>query len=251
MAGEFSDRVVLVTGGASGIGKATVEAFAREGAQVVIADFNREAGAGVAQAQSSAGAKVKFHYCDVRDPASVEQLFAVLAGSFGRLDCAVNSAGIDPETTLDAGLDLETFDAIHATNVRGLFLCLQGEIGMMAKQGRGTIVNLASFAGVRGIANKPGYVASKHGVMGLTRSAALKFIKEGVRINAVCPGPVQTPMLEANLRNLANSFSPSTAVAAGRFAEPQEMAQVILWLSCERSSYVVGQGISADGGMTI
>jgi NAD(P)-dependent dehydrogenase (short-subunit alcohol dehydrogenase family) len=249
MAEEFIEKVVLVTGGASGIGRATVEAFAREGAEVIIADFNRETSDAAVKAVTARGGKVTYQYCDVREPKSVDELFDFIRRKFGKLHCAVNDAGIDPEVRADTTLDLATFDAIHATNLRGLFLCLRGEVGVMSPTG-GTIVNLGSFASLAGISNKPAYVTSKHGVLGLTRAAALQFIKQNIRINAVCPGPVKTPMLQANLDVLPKDTPQISMVPAGRPAEPSELADIILWLSSPRSSYVVGQAVSADGGLT-
>jgi NAD(P)-dependent dehydrogenase (short-subunit alcohol dehydrogenase family) len=248
MAKEFADKIALVTGGASGIGKATAEAFAQQGAHVVIADFNRAGGDAVVKGINGSGGRATYQYCDVREKESVDALFAFIRNTFGKLNCAVNNAGIDPEIHMGAPPNLGLFDAIHATNVRGVFMCLDAETQLMSRNGGGTIVNLSSFAGTNGIAFKPAYVAAKHAVLGMTRAMALHFVSEGIRINAVCPGPVDTPMMHANVR--PENAKPGGSVPLGRVAAPREMADIILWLCSDRSSYVVGQGIAGDGGMT-
>ena len=252
MTGEFAQKIVLLTGAASGIGKATAEAFALDGAHVVIADLNATAAERVAAGIVAAGGNASFRLCDVREPDSVRALFDYIRLTFNRLDYAVNDAGIDPEVSAEPSWDLEVFDQIQATNVRGVFLCLKGEVNLMLRKDGGVIVNLASFAALAGIANKPAYVCSKHAVLGLTRAAALQYARHGVRINALCPGPVRTPMLQANLDVLPNGGAGMEShVPLGRISEPHEMADAILWLCSKRSSSVVGHALSADGGMAV
>jgi NAD(P)-dependent dehydrogenase (short-subunit alcohol dehydrogenase family) len=252
MSGEFAGLVTLVTGAASGIGRATAEAFAREGAHVVIADIDRAGGEATVARIVSAGGKATFQRCDVTDVSSVEAMSDQVRRTFGRLDCAVNDVGIDPEVTPEPSWDLEVFERVHATNVRGVFLCMKAEIALMLPRGAGAIVNLGSVAAVAGLANKPSYVSSKHAVLGLTRSAALQYAKRGIRVNAVCPGPVRTSMLQANLDVLADGGAQiTTSAPLGRIAEPQEIADNILWLCSKRSSYIVGHGLLVDGGFTV
>jgi NAD(P)-dependent dehydrogenase (short-subunit alcohol dehydrogenase family) len=249
---EFSEKTVLITGAATGIGKAVAEAFASEGARVIVVDINPAAGEATTAGIVAAGGVANFKYCDVRDPASVLQLFNDVRSSGARLDCAVNNAAIDPEVTLEPSWDLELFDRVHAINVRGVFLCLKAEIDLMVRQGGGAIVNLASLAALAGIANKPAYVSSKHAVLGLTRAAALQYAAHGVRINAVCPGPVRTSMLQANLDQLTDGEATLAAhIPLGRFSEVHEIADAIIWLCSKRSSSVVGHALSVDGGLAI
>jgi NAD(P)-dependent dehydrogenase (short-subunit alcohol dehydrogenase family) len=249
---DFAGKIVLVTGAGTGIGCITAEAFAQEGAQVVVADINRAGGEETVTRIVSAGGKAAFQLCDVTKAASVEALFDQVRRTYGRLDCAVNNAAIDPEVTPEASWDLDVFERVHATNVRSVFLCMKSEIGLMLAGGGGAIVNLASLAAVAGIANKPSYVSSKHAVLGLTRSAALQYAGRGVRINAVCPGPIRTSMLQANLDTIPNGGSGlETGVPIGRFGEPREIADSIVWLCSKRSSYVVGVGLSVDGGLAV
>ena len=250
--GEFTDKIVLITGAASGIGKTTAEAFAREGAKIVIADIDKAGSDAVVKKITSAGGKAEFQRCDVRKSADVEALAGYIDKTYGGLDCAVNNAGVDPEVTAEPSWDLYAFDLIHSTNVRGVFVCMKNEMPLILKKGGGAIVNLSSFAGVRGIANKPSYVSSKHAVLGLTRASALQYAARGIRINAVCPGPIETPMLKANLdARPSQGQERSSAVAMDRIGETREIADAILWLCSNHASFVTGQGLSVDGGMAV
>lgn len=250
--GELAEKIALITGAGSGIGRTTAETFAREGALVVVADIDRTGGEATVARIAAAGGKAAFQLCDVTKAPSVEALTDYLRRTFGRLDCAVNNAAIDPEVTPEASWDLEVFDRVHTTNVRSVFLCMKGEIALMLAGGGGVIVNLASIAAVAGIANKPSYVSSKHAVLGLTRSAALQYAERGVRINAICPGPIRTSMLQANLDHLPDGgVGMKPGVPIGRIGEPQEIADAILWLCSKHSSYVVGHGLVVDGGLAV
>jgi NAD(P)-dependent dehydrogenase (short-subunit alcohol dehydrogenase family) len=247
---SFEGKVVLVTGAAGGIGRATAVAFGRRGARVVIADV-ADLAATAAEVRC-AGAEVLAVTCDVSRDDDVRALVARAVERFGRLDCAYNNAGIEGEPAATHECSEENWDRTLAVNLKGVWLCLRHEIPQMLKQGGGTIVNCASVAGLVGIAGLPAYEASKHGVVGLTRTAALETVKQNIRINAVCPGAILTPMLE---RFMASSPEARATVVAsepiGRIGKPEEIAECVLWLCSDASSFVTGQALAADGGWTV
>jgi NAD(P)-dependent dehydrogenase (short-subunit alcohol dehydrogenase family) len=247
---SFEGKVVLVTGAAGGIGRATAVAFGRRGALVVIADV-ADLAATAAEVRG-AGAEVLAVTCDVSRDDDVRALVARAVERFGRLDCAYNNAGIEGEPAATHECSEENWDRTLAVNLKGVWLCLRHEIPQMLKQGGGTIVNCASVAGLVGIAGLPAYEASKHGVVGLTRTAALETVKQNIRINAVCPGAILTPMLE---RFMASSPEARATVVAsepiGRIGKPEEIAECVLWLCSDASSFVTGQALAADGGWTV
>jgi NAD(P)-dependent dehydrogenase (short-subunit alcohol dehydrogenase family) len=247
---SFEGKVVLVTGAAGGIGRATAVAFGRRGARVVIADV-ADLSATAAEVRG-AGAEVLAVTCDVSRDDDVRALVARAVERFGRLDCAYNNAGIEGEPAATHECSEENWDRTLAVNLKGVWLCLRHEIPQMLKQGGGTIVNCASVAGLVGIAGLPAYEASKHGVVGLTRTAALETVKQNIRINAVCPGAILTPMLE---RFMASSPEARATVVAsepiGRIGKPEEIAECVLWLCSDASSFVTGQALAADGGWTV
>lgn len=242
-------RVALVTGAASGIGKATAEAFLARGYATVLVDFNEEAGRAAEEELKEQG-DCLFIPCDVADEAAVESTFARAVEAYGRLDAAFNGAGIDGEMGPTADGTVENFDRIMAVNLRGLWLCMRQEIAQMLKQGGGAIVNCASTQGLFGVPMLSAYVASKHGVVGLTRTAALEYIPHNIRINAVCPGKVNTPMWQ-------RSIPPEMTAKLleddpfGRLGEPTEIAEAVVWLCDPTSSFVVGHPLVVDGGMTV
>jgi NAD(P)-dependent dehydrogenase (short-subunit alcohol dehydrogenase family) len=248
LADEFGGKVVLVTGGGAGIGRETSILFADRGAKVVVAEVTAAAGIETVELIHRAGGEASFVECDVSDVAAVEASVRFAAEQYGGLDCAVNNAGIDPEVTIEAEWRIDHFEAIMAVNLRGIFYCMRAQIARMLSAG-GSIVNVGSFASHAGVRNKPIYSASKHAVLGFTRAAGLQYAGRNIRINAVCPGGVQTAIVEANLAHLPDPASIIAANPMGRIATPREVAEAILWLSSDRASYVVGHGLSVDGGL--
>ncbi len=246
MVGELQGRTAIITGAAGGIGAVSARLFAEAGANVVCADLSLEGAQAVAAGLPSAIAV----RVDVADSASVAAMVAAAVERFGRLDCAFNNAGIEIEATRTHKADEDVFDRTLAVNLKGVFLCLKHEIAAMLQTGGGSIVNTASIAGVGGAPGMPAYAASKHGVIGLTRTAALEYARNGIRVNAVCPGVVRTAMMEA-----AIAAAPARAErVAGmhpmnRVAEPEEVARAALWLCSDGASFVTGDALRVDGGV--
>jgi NAD(P)-dependent dehydrogenase (short-subunit alcohol dehydrogenase family) len=245
-------RVALVTGASSGIGRATARAFARDGYTTVIADLDDELGRGAAAECEREGATARFIRCDVSDEGSVRNLVAEIVSSFGRLDVAFNNAGIEGEHALTADSTTSNFDRVIAVNVRGVWLCMREELRQMTKQDSGgAIVNCSSVAGQVGLPGVPAYVASKHGVIGLTRTAALEYARQGIRVNAVCPGAIQTPLLERFMEGMPGGRDAVLAgEPVGRIGSPDEIAAAVLWLCSPAASFVTGHAMTVDGGWT-
>ena len=237
------DSTALVTGGGSGIGRATAEAFAREGVKVVVADLSEEGAAETVARVKVIGGSAIACIADVSKEEDIRRLVDKTVETFGRLDYAFNNAGINIENTVD--YDVDEFDRTMAINCRGVFLAMKYEIAAMLKQGSGAIVNTSSVMGLVANAQKPGYVASKHAVIGATKQAALQFGSRGIRVNAVCPGLIQTPMLpsrpDANYDRVA---------ALKRVGQPEEIAEAVIWLCSNKASYVTGHSLVVDGGFT-
>ncbi len=249
MAGRIEGKVALITGGGSGIGRATALLFGREGAKVVVADYNAAGGERVVKEIVESGGSAIFHYADVANPQEVEALVAKAVETYGRVDCAFNNAGIEGQMMDTAECSLENWHRVIAINLTGVFLCMKYETAQMLKQGGGSIVNTASAAGLIGLPGAPAYVAAKHGVNGLTKTAALEFARKGIRVNAVCPGFIRTPMVERALDK--GSFSEEQIFASEpmyRMGKPEEIAEAVLWLSSEASSFVTGLPMPVDGG---
>ena len=251
MAGWLEGRVALVTGGGTGIGRATALVFAREDATVVVSDLDADSGEATASTINEAGGESIFVKSDASKEEDVEALVAHVVATYGRLDCAFNNAGIERELTFpDQRFTQDTLDSVIDVNLKGVWLCMKHEIPQMIKQGGGAIVNTASIAGLGGVEKQPIYVASKHGVSGLTKAMAVEYASQGVRINAVCPGLIRTDLMEriyqANpeLRGEANSWQP-----IGRVGEPAEIAEAVVWLSSDKASFVVGHTMTIDGGL--
>jgi NAD(P)-dependent dehydrogenase (short-subunit alcohol dehydrogenase family) len=247
---NFEGKSVIVTGGSGGMGKATAEAFAEAGARVLVADIS-EAGEGVADGIRKSGGTAVYQRVDVADAASTEAMAQRAVDEFGTLDCAVNMAAIEGETERLADLDVDTFDRIIAINLRSIFLSMKYEIrAMLAAGNGGAIVNIGSTNSFRPQPHQSGYTASKHGVIGLTRSAAIDYAGDGIRINAICPGAIDTPMLrnaiEQRGRDVADVVARLSLV--GRLGRSDEIAKAAMWLCSDDSSFTVGHALAVDGG---
>lgn len=250
---RFVHKTCLVTGAASGIGRATALAFAREGASVVVSDRNEEDGAGVLAEIRAMGAEAIFVACDISERVSVENLFKCAVEAFGALHCAVNSAGIAGAVSVPTHEYPEAeWHRQIAVNLTGTWLCVKQEITEMLRTGGGTIVNVSSAAGLVGQPENVPYAASKFGIVGITRTAAIEYATRNIRINAVCPTAIETPMLMHGRRKLAEN--PEALEAAKnhqrmkRMGQPEEVADVILWLCSDQSSFITGHAMPVDGG---
>jgi NAD(P)-dependent dehydrogenase (short-subunit alcohol dehydrogenase family) len=251
MANLLEGKSALITGCSSGIGRATALRFAEAGAIVTCADVDQKGGEETVALIREAKGKADFVQTDVTDGNAVAALVARVVSAHGRLDCAFNNAGIEGDVIeLHESTD-RNFERTMAVNVKGVWLCLKYEIRQMRKQGSGAIVNTASVAGLAGFPNLGIYVASKHAVVGLTKSAALECAQAGIRVNAVCPGPVDTPMME---RIAGNEGAPGrkdfeAIVPMRRYASPQEIAATVAWLCSDQASYITGVSVPVDGGL--
>jgi NAD(P)-dependent dehydrogenase (short-subunit alcohol dehydrogenase family) len=249
MAGRLDGKIALITGGGSGIGRASALAFAREGAKVVVADVVVKGGEETVGMIKKAGGEAIFVKADVSKAAEVEAMVNEAIETYGRLDCAHNNAGIEGTWVTTAEYTEENWDRVMAINLKGVWLCMKYEIPQMLKQGGGSIVNTASGAGLVGVPQASAYVASKHGVVGLTKAAALEYAKSGIRVNAVCPGVIRTPMLERVLSSQPRMAETITAMEpVGRMGTPEEIAEAVVWLCSEAASFVTGHAMAVDGG---
>ncbi len=248
---EFQGKVALVTGGTSGIGRAAAIAYAKEGAKVVVAGRRAAEGEETVRLVRAQGREALFVPTDVAQEAQVKNLIGRTLEQFGRLDFAFNNAGIEQEPTPFLEQDEETYDRVMDINVKGVWLSMKYEIQAMLKTGGGSIVNTSSGAGVIGMPDMEIYVASKHAVIGLTKSAALEFGKQGVRVNAILPGVVETEMFERFVGEKSELRAQMTAMhPIGRIGKPEEIAEAAIWLSSSKSSFVTGHSLMVDGGFT-
>lgn len=242
----FENKVVIVTGAASGIGRATAISFAKEGAAVVVSDISEESGLETVKLIQDQKGTASFIKCDVSIESEVKNLVAKTIETYGRLDCAFNNAGTEGTPSSTTECTEENWNRTINTDLKGVWLCMKHEIPAMLSNGKGSIVNCSSIAGLVGFETIPAYVASKHGVIGLTETAALEFAKKNIRVNAVCPGVIHTPMLDRFDKGDEMAMADQTPV--GRVGQPEEIADSVLWLCSDKSSYVTGQAIAVDGG---
>lgn len=246
----MENKVALVTGAAQGIGLACAQAFAREGADVILADLNKPEEQ--AQKLVDSGLKAHARACDVSDASQVEKLICWIVEKFGRLDAALNNAGVQTPQRPMAEITDDEFDKTVAVDFKGVWNCMRYEILQMLKQGGGAIVNTSSQGGVTGFPGQAAYIACKHAVIGLTRTAALDYAAKGIRINAVCPGVILTPMAEELIRrnpDLEEKFVRD--IPAGRLGRPEEIADAVIWLCSPGASFMAGHALLVDGGFTI
>jgi NAD(P)-dependent dehydrogenase (short-subunit alcohol dehydrogenase family) len=249
MAGRVEGKVALVTGGASGIGRATALTFAREGAKLVVADMNDEGGQQTVHMITENGGEAIFVKTDVSKTVAVQALISKVVETYGRLDCAHNNAGISSGVrALTADYPEERWQQVLAVNQTGVWLCMKYEIVQMLHHGGGAIVNTASIAGLVGGAGGAAYTASKHGVVGLTKTAALEYAQQGIRVNCICPGYIQTPMTASNLSDPERQAQIIAREPIGRVGTPEEVAETVVWLCSDAASFVTGHAMTVDGG---
>lgn len=251
MTRQFTGKVALVTGGASGVGRATALQLGREGASVVVADIDQAGGEETSQIVSADGRDAVFVRANVGVAAEVEAMVAVALQEYGRLDLAINNAGV-----LGSGASMIDFaegdwDEVMGVNLKGVWLCMKHEIPAMMQAGGGAIVNMSSIAGLVGSQHSPAYAASKHGVVGLSKTAALQYAPHNIRINCICPSAVVSPMLETLVtRNPQVGAKLKASHPGGRFASPAEIAEAAVWLCSDAASFVTGAALPVDGGYT-
>lgn len=249
----MNDKVALVTGAAAGIGLATAKAFAQAGASVVLADWDEKAVQAAAGQLAAEGYKTLAVVCDVSDDEAVQAMVAKTVSTFGRLDAAYNNAAVQNVLAGAADQTREDFDRVTAINLRGVWSCMKYELQQMRQQGSGAIVNCSSIGGILGGAGRGTYHAAKHGVIGLTKSAALEYASQGIRINTVCPGIIHTPMvdnmMEGGQQEVLDGMIQTVPVK--RLGRPGEIANAVVWLCSDAASFVVGHTMVVDGGYSI
>jgi NAD(P)-dependent dehydrogenase (short-subunit alcohol dehydrogenase family) len=250
---QMEGKVALVTGAAQGLGLAAVKAFAEAGASVVMADFDKYLLETAADHLRAEGHKVFAITCDVSDDAQVKAMVEKTVETFGRLDSAYNNAGIQNVLADAADQTIEDFDKVIGVNLRGVWSCMKYELQQMRKQGYGAIVNCSSIGGILGGAQRGTYHSAKHGVIGLTKSAAIEYAPLGIRINTVCPGIIHTPMLDGMLNGGQTDVIDAMlqSVPIGRLGRPEEIANAVLWLCSDAASFVIGHTFVVDGGFSI
>ena len=244
---SFENKVALVTGAGSGMGRATAEAFAAAGAAVALVDINEPAVRKVAEQLVAAGHKATAITCDVTDEAQVKRMVDQTVSAFGRLDAAFNNAGVQSLAVETADSTSEEFDRVNAINLKSVWLCMKYELLLMRNQESGAIVNNSSIGGLIGIPGRAIYHATKHGVIGLTKSAALEYAGRGIRINAICPGAIDTPMVAKEPETMKDITKEQPI---GRLGKPEEIASAVLWLCSPGAGFVIGHALAMDGGYT-
>lgn len=246
---SFTNKVAIVTGGSFGIGRATALAFSKKGAKVVIADWAEDNE--TLNLIKDAGGEAIFVKCDVSKASDVKAMVEKAISAFGRLDYAFNNAGIEGVMAPVQDCSEENWDKTIGVNLKGIWLCMKYEIPEILKQGKGVIVNCASIAGLVGYSGLPAYAASKHGVIGLTKTAALECAKLGIRVNAVCPGAIKTPMIDrltGKKKEVEDQFAAMEPI--GRLGQPEEVANAVTWMCSDEASFITGHAMAVDGGWT-
>jgi NAD(P)-dependent dehydrogenase (short-subunit alcohol dehydrogenase family) len=247
MKNSFKNKVVVITGAASGIGKSTALAFAKKGAKVVIVDITEHSE--TLNLIHDMGEEAVFIPCDVSNSNQVKAMIEKTITTFGAIDFAFNNAGIEGTTANTLECSEENWDHTININLKGIWLCMKYEIAEMLKQGKGVIINCSSVAGLVGFAGLPAYVASKHGVIGLTKTTALEYAKLGIRVNAVCPGIIETPMMDRLSGNDLEAIARFSALEPmGRYGQPEEIANAVLWMCSDEASFLTGHAMAVDGG---
>ncbi|WP_020602025.1 SDR family NAD(P)-dependent oxidoreductase [Spirosoma spitsbergense] len=246
MNNDLNGKTSLVTGAASGIGKAVALLFGQHGANVMVSDIDQVQGQQVADQLSAAGTKARFFRADVSDPVQCQQLVQETVDAFGSLDMACNNAGIGGELNMTADYSLDGWQQIINVNLNSVFFCLKYELAVMLKQGSGTIVNMASILGQVGTAGSPGYVTAKHGMVGLTQTAAIEYAPKNIRINAVGPGYIDTPLLSQLPPDVKQQLIGLHPI--GRLGKAEEVAELVIWLCSDKASFVTGSYYPVDGG---
>lgn len=246
---NYADKVAIVTGSGSGIGEACVQKLAESGARIIVADVDEENGERVAKSVNSNDGNATFVYADVSNPKSVEQMVDKTIDTYGQLDIAVNNAGVGGDQSMVGDYSINSWQQVIDINLNGVFYCMRYQVPQMLKQSGGAIVNMASILGSVGFATSSAYVAAKHGVVGLTKSAALEYSAQGIRVNAVGPGFIKTPLLEANLDEETTAMLVEHH-PIGRMGEAGEVADLVMFLCSAQSSFITGSYYTVDGAYT-
>jgi NAD(P)-dependent dehydrogenase (short-subunit alcohol dehydrogenase family) len=248
---KFNDKTAVVTGAGSGIGRASAIAFAKEGARVMVSDIDTKGGEETVNLIQAFGGVAQFFQCDVSKSNQVEGLMKEVIKSFGRLDFAVNNAGISMRPGLTADIDEEEWDRVISINLKSVWLCMKYEIPMMLNNGGGAIINMSSLAGIRGRAHTIAYSASKHGIIGMTKTAALEYAQKGIRINAICPGLTESGMTAGLSERSELAEKLIQKIPMGHMGLSENIADAVTWLCTDSTSFMTGQVIVVDGGETI